>query len=82
MRLAAKSLLSLSEVTPQAAHRQFVSAGLVSGRPRTYPYTLTSLQVPHETEPVSNPRLSGDFYINIFIGLIQNPGACIGLGVF
>ncbi|KAK9505474.1 hypothetical protein O3M35_009523 [Rhynocoris fuscipes] len=46
-REAAKSLLTLSEVTLETAHRQYVSAGLVppvSCRPRTYPYTLPSVQ--------------------------------------
>uniref|UniRef100_A0A0A9WCW1 Zinc finger protein 40 n=1 Tax=Lygus hesperus TaxID=30085 RepID=A0A0A9WCW1_LYGHE len=53
-REAAKSLLTLSEVTLETAHRQYVSAGLVSScsKPRTYPYSLS----PHQVEPVSIER--------------------------
>lgn len=46
-REAAKSLLTLSEVTLETAHRQYVSAGLVppvSFRPKTYPYTIPLVQ--------------------------------------
>ncbi|KAL1123580.1 hypothetical protein AAG570_002656 [Ranatra chinensis] len=51
MRVAARSLLSLSEVTPQIVRRQFVSAGLDSGRPSTYPYILSSKEqhIPHDS---------------------------------
>ncbi|XP_014239209.1 uncharacterized protein LOC106660792 isoform X1 [Cimex lectularius] len=50
-REAAKSLLSLSERTLEAAHRQYISAGLISqiSRPRSYPYNeITSEKCPEE----------------------------------
>lgn len=46
-REVARSLLTLSEVTLETAHRKYVKAGLVPAfsRPRTYPYTIASTQV-------------------------------------
>ncbi|XP_014287682.1 uncharacterized protein shn isoform X3 [Halyomorpha halys] len=46
-REVARSLLTLSEVTLETAHRKYVKAGLVPAfsKPRMYPYTFASTQV-------------------------------------